>query len=247
MVMKTTNLRHTRKLTFGVDKRGQGYNHLIFDFLVQNCDPTRLISFSVHSIIVSYGLKLVVEKLPNIRNLDLQGIVQARLDLLSQLQFLETLSLDRCGVTDCQVQKICELKNLRVLRLKDIFHMAKLTSQSLEYICHLTKLKELVLNMEYAFAEKDSLCRTIRKLPNLVQLEIRHSNIDVNLFKYAPLQALENLNISQSKLSGLVLPSIFKFHTLKKLDLSECNEFCDQHLSTIYRLHQLEQLGLDGS
>ena len=200
----TANLRHTQKITFNGETQHPD-ECFAFASIVKNCDPSRLTSLRFFGYIVPDGLKLVAEKLPNLRSLYIHGISERlRLDLLTRFQLLETISLHKCQVTDEEVKGICRLKNLRTLKLSD--RSAKVTSQSLNYISHLTELKELFLSMYQEIAESGQLNRTIPKLRHLVRLKIPYSHIDEDFFKFVKKnnQVLEILDISMSRLSGQV-------------------------------------------
>jgi len=244
---KTSNLTHTQKLSFsGCFAKGHGYQGFNFAFILRNCDPAQVRSFSAFGHIVPHGLQLVAEMLPMLKILELSYIDEhIPSDLVSHFQLLQEVYLVGCEVTDEHVRKICLLENLRSLHIETKAFNKGMTGFSLKYISNVSALQKLY------FRDKDDipqglLIGNIANLQNLVHLGLPSSKIEDSFFERAAgnFQKMEVLDISSSKITNSGLMSISKLHTLRRLDVSACFEITDDGFASLPQLQRLEHLRL---
>jgi len=229
----TVNLKHTCKLVLEI------YRYTDYENILRNCNPCILSSLTARGW-YSDDVLQISEFFPMLKNITLREF--KCLNFLPTLRHLISISLSNCDVADDLVEKICKLKDLRVLE----FHYCdRVTGKCLEHISEIKQLEKLYVSGGHDI-ECEWFTRTIHKLKNIVHLEIPWSNIKDELFDLAAgnFQFLQRLNVRGNMISDSCLPTLSKLHYLKHLNIDHCDGISDKGLAFLPKLVSLKYLDL---
>ncbi len=186
------------------------------------------------------GVASLLTKLPPLQGFRLDGgpnSLAATLPALARHHpALESLGLDRTGVTDDDLKAVEALPKLRGINLQS----TKVTDAGVAHFRSLKNLVELLIN------STDLADEGLKILGELPTLEVLHFNktkvTDAGIASLAKLPRLRQLSMGWNTITDAAMPSVARITSLERIDLYRLPGFTDAGLVPLRSLRKLKQL-----
>jgi len=209
--------------------------------VLKRCNPRKLKKFSFIGLVADRGLRLTVEMLYNLQELefkDVKYISVAGWEVLATLSCLKKITIISCRIRDIGVRYLSQSKYIQGINL---IACRYLTNHSVYYLKMMHRLKALTicnmkiirsialislselsnlhsLNLSWTEISNEGLARFSSKLQNLEVLEVRGCLLitDDALADLTKLKKLKHLDVQDTKLTFAALERFCEFTGLKQ-------------------------------
>lgn len=207
--------------------------------------------FAAMAMLDSAGGKVTISASGEIVQVDLRGawVTDADLELLSTLSYLEALDLGYTKITDRGLEQLAPLQNLKTLNLR---YAEYISDAGIAHLKHWRKLVHLNLR---GTKVTSTVFEHVSQMRQLKFLDVAHSRVSDELFEeLADLDQLESFSFGGNKMSGVALPLLKLFPSLRELDIGTSQRtdsglwsvsVTDSNIQSIAELTHLEVLRLN--